>query len=101
MINARRIITIVGTLFCALSAGFLMQHVLGSPEDREAAQAVQVASVSAADILTVANDADQEPVLAQTPETADPIEIEGASFVGGVPIPPRAVPHPEASPTPR
>ena len=46
MISARRIITILGTLFCAGGTGFFMQHYMQAP-DRSAPGSIQVASVSA------------------------------------------------------
>ena len=100
MINARRIITISGTLFCALSAGFLMQHVLLPAEVEQRSQGVQVASVAAVDALPVT---DMQPIAEQpyqipTLDDAVDIAIEDVLLTAFVPIPPSAAPQPDLLP---
>ena len=100
MINARRIITISGTLFCALSAGFLMQHVLLPAEVEQRSQGVQVASVAAVAALPVT---DMQPIAEQpyqTPTLDDAVDIaiEDVLLTAFVPIPPSAAPQPDLLP---
>lgn len=72
MISARRILTIVGTLFTALAAGFMMQYIMKSPDERS--QGVQVASVAPVTTQPLTDAVVEEPILAQVP-TLD--EAEG------------------------
>jgi hypothetical protein len=98
MISARRIITITGTLFCALATGFLMQHVLVSDDQRQAARSVQVASVGAVDVLPLTvEEQDAEP-LALTPVIEEDIEVDNITLVAGVPVPPSSAPQPALLP---
>ncbi|MEL7014356.1 MAG: hypothetical protein AAFO72_13905 [Pseudomonadota bacterium] len=65
MISARRILTIIGTLFTALAAGFMMQYIMADPSERNAG--VRVASVAPASSQSVTDAVSEEPVLARAP----------------------------------
>lgn len=83
MISARRILTIIGTLFTALAAGFMMQYIMESPDER-GAQGVQVASVApvATQPLTDAVTNDASPVQTPTLDAAnDPELVKTADVV--------------------
>ncbi|MEO0751582.1 MAG: hypothetical protein AAFY25_07230 [Pseudomonadota bacterium] len=116
MISARRILTIVGTLFTALAAGFMMQYIMDGPDER-GAQGVQVASVAGVANQPV-TDAGPENTLVQTP-TLDEVEVPGSpkkadgapaepaqtqaqaktvNISGSAPTPPGVAPQPEALP---
>jgi len=92
MTSAKRIITILGTLFCALATGFFMHHFMQSP-GAEPGEAVQVASVgNVQDVIPLAEQA------VATPELIDDIPLEAIELTAGVPVPPSAAPHPELLP---
>ena len=91
--SAKRILTILGTLFCALATGFFMQHYMQSPRG-EPDQAVQVASVSSVqDVIPLA-----EQALAETSATQEDIPLEVIELTAGVPAPPSTAPQPELLP---
>ena len=92
MISARRILTIVGTLFTALAAGFMMQYIMSNPDER--AQGVQVASVAPASSQPVTDAVPDEPVLAQAPTLDDAETFDSAARDGAVAV--EAVPAQEA-----
>ncbi len=76
MISARRILTIVGTLFTALAAGFMMQYIMESPDER-AARGVQVASIAeAANQQTVTDAVADDAILAETPVLDDALSAD-------------------------
>ena len=92
MISARRILTIVGTLFTALAAGFMMQYIMSNPDER--AQGVQVASVAPASSQPVTDAVPDEPVLAQAPTLDDAETFDSAARDEAVAV--EAVPAQEA-----
>ncbi|MEM9844535.1 MAG: hypothetical protein AAF965_07020 [Pseudomonadota bacterium] len=69
MISARRILTIIGTLFTALAAGFMMQYIMADPDERNTG--VRVASVAPASSQPVTDATSDEPVLARAPTLDD------------------------------
>lgn len=94
MISAKRIITIVGTLFCALGIGFFMQHYMQGPAPGDRSAQVQVASVSnVQDVAPMAEEA--QAALAETPgqDVIEPVDLSGM-----VPVPPSAAPQPDRLP---
>ncbi|MEM7598695.1 MAG: hypothetical protein AAF382_13455 [Pseudomonadota bacterium] len=117
MISARRILTIVGTLFTALAAGFMMQYIMDAPDER-GAQGVQVASVAGVATQPLTDAVVENDILAQTPTldeaeapgraknaegaTAEPVETQAAAktinFSGDAPTPPGFAPQPETLP---
>lgn len=96
--SAKRIITILGTLFCALATGFFMQHYMQAPRGNE--ESVQLASISPVqDIAPVEETAEAEPLpdtLAADPEeTAPQAAAPSAAEQGGLE---QGAMEPEAAP---
>ncbi len=94
MISAKRIITILGTLFCALAIGFFMQHYMQGPAPADRSAQVQVASVNnVQDVAPMTEEV--QPNLVETP--AQDV-IEPVALSGMVPVPPSAAPQPDLLP---
>ncbi len=87
MTSAKRIITILGTLFCALGTGFFMQHFMQGPAVDDQ---VRVASASGATAIT--------PVISDADVPTDVIELDSTAIASAVPVPPSSAPQPERLP---
>lgn len=96
--SAKRIITILGTLFCALATGFLMQHYMQGPGQGQQAPGVQVASVNQVqDVAPIA--ADAQNTQAEVPEVpAQDVQVESVALTAAVPVPPSTAPQPDLLP---
>jgi len=96
MISVRRMITVVGTLVCALGTGFLMQSYLqGQPRDDQG-ESVQMAAVSG--LPEIATDAVAEAEKAPaTPGIAEEARLDSVQLTS-VPAPPSAAPQPRLLP---
>lgn len=94
MISARRIITILGTLFCAVGTGFFMQHYMQTPDRSAPGGSVRVASASAIqDVVPLVEQALKAPV-----EEEEQVQLEDIALTAAIPVPPSAAPQPELLP---
>ena len=94
MISARRIVTVLGTLFCAAGTGFFMQHYMQSPDKAAEASNVQVASVNAMqDVVPLVEEARKAAF-----EGEDEVQLEEIALTAAIPVPPSAAPQPELLP---
>lgn len=93
MISAKRILTILGTLFCALGTGFFMQHYMQEPQSVPQGAQVQVASI---DVVQGVIPMTERAVSEDAP--VDEIQLDASALTSAVPVPPRPAPHPEALP---
>lgn len=94
MMSARRLTTILGTLFCAAGTGFFMQHYMQAPDRSLPSGSVQVASVSAIqDVVPLVDRALKAPL-----ESDEDVQLEDIALTAAVPVPPSAAPQPEMLP---
>lgn len=94
MISARRIITILGTLFCAAGTGFFMQHYMQAPDRSAPGTNVQVASVNnMQDVVPLVEEARKAAFAAE-----DEVQLDSIALTAAIPVPPSAAPTPERLP---
>lgn len=90
MISAKRIITILGTLFCALAIGFMMQHYMQGADRNKRGPDVQVASVNhVQDVLPTA-----EAERGDAAEVTEENRPAAAAVASAIPAPPSPAPEP-------